>query len=170
MRTQNRLKPSAQFKVRFWRRFRLPVNWTAPVQCNEVIMGTSKNTYSKLGRSSCFFRLAPPHPLLPRPTDFHLAGRATNREAAIWSAEEWVLGRGFAWSPAVSSSAESGSGAQREGRLVSVWKLNFLLRTFQTGSKWSPHGNLMIQSLCDVSGETDTGGKIVPCGEHHPLR
>lgn len=55
-------------------------------------------------------------------------------------------------------------GGPMGGRSVSVWQLNILLRISQTGSKRSPHGNLMIQSLCDVSGETDTGGKMCPVG------
>lgn len=79
------------------------------------------------------------------------------------SAGEGGLGRGLAWSPAASSSAETGWG-EGEGKSVLVWQLNFLSRTSQTESKRSPHGNLTIWLLCDVSRETDTGGKMCPVG------
>lgn len=96
----------------------------------------------------------------PQPIDFHLPELNTSSEAGRG-------GRVGARSGLVPCSVLlcwDWVGGPMGGRSVSVWQLHSLLRTSQTESKRSPHGNLMIKSLCDVSGETDTGGKMCPVG------
>lgn len=82
----------------------------------------------------------------------------------MWRAGEGESGQSLAWSPAGSLCAENVRMGVGDKSLL-VWQLLVVNLPYwvEEESPWQSN-DLMMMMLCDVSRETDTGGKMCPEG------